>query len=84
MTFDEPFWPRRSLFTTMTISALARGRPSGPAAMPGVDLMMFVWSSVMPLEISLSAPFRSTSALSGDPVVTSDALKPAASARAPM
>jgi hypothetical protein len=84
MTFDEPFCPRRSLFTTITISTLARGRPSGPTATSGSALRMFAWSSVMPLEISLSAPLRRMSALSGEPVVTSDALNPAASARAPM
>ena len=84
ITFDEPFCPRRSLLTTITISALARGRPSGPTATAGFDLRMFTWSSVTPLEISLLAPFLSTSALSGEPVVTSEARNPAASARAPM
>ena len=84
MTLDEPVWPSRGLFTTITISALARGRPSGPTATAGCAFRMFTCSSVMPLEISESAPSRNSSALSGEPVVTSEARKPAASASAPM
>jgi len=46
--------------------------------------MMSVASRDRPLEISLSAPLRTTMALSGEPLFLSAALKPEASASAPM
>ena len=68
------------MLMTMYVSGLTSGRPSAPVAMCGDALMMLIASRGMPLESSLSAPRRSRSTLSDDPVFVSAAMKPFASA----
>ena len=48
--------------------------------MCGDDAMMLIASRGIPLDISLSAPRRRSNTLSADPVFTSAAMKPLASA----
>ena len=84
MTFEVPVWPTRGRFVSTTTSALASGCPSAAVATSGSARRMFTASRVMPLEISLSAPLRSTSRLSFEPVSSSAAWKPEASAIAPI
>jgi hypothetical protein len=65
------------------MSVLTSGLPLGPGATSGSALRMLAASRPTPLEISLSAPTRMTIALSGEPLSTSAAWKPEASAKAP-
>ena len=72
--------PSRGMLMTMYVSGLMSGRPSAAVAMCGDDAMMLIASRGIPLDSSLSAPRRSSSTLSADPVFTSAAMKPFASA----
>ncbi len=65
------------------MSVLPSARPSGAVAMSGSDLRMLAASRPTPLEISLSAPTRITMTFSGEPLSTSAAWNPEASAKAP-
>src|SRR5438034_1942526 len=84
VTFDDPGCPSRGLFVTTTRSALTSGLPSGPVATSLDARRISACARVIALEISLSAPLRSASALSLEPLSISAAWKPPASASAPM
>jgi len=71
---------RRWMLIATNTSGLTSGLPSGPAATWGEAAMMRAVSRLIPLESSASAPRRSTSTLSGEPVRTSAARNPLASA----
>ena len=79
-TLLTPSPTARGMFTTTLTSGLTRGRPSAPVAMRGSVAMSRASSRDTPLSISLDAPRRSTMTLSGEPVFTSAARKPLASA----
>ena len=75
-------WIRPSGMTTYT-SGLTRARPSAPRAACGTEARMLAASRSRLLDISESAPFRSTRMFWSDPVRTSADAKPFASASMP-
>ena len=74
---------RASGITTYS-SGLAMARPSGPRATWGDPVSALTASRSRPLDISESAPFRSTSTFCSDPVRVSATANPLASASIPM
>ncbi len=74
---------RPSGMTTYT-SGLASARPSAPRATWGDAVRLLTASRSSPLDISESAPLRSTSTFCSEPVRVSAAAKPLASASMPM
>ena len=79
-TLLTPSPTARGMLITTKTSGLTSGRASAPLAIRGSAAMRRALSRGTPLSISLVAPRRSTTTLSGDPVRASVARKPPASA----